>query len=169
MKTYNLYRHLIGLSLIMVLLSCEDDDGPISETVDFEADFFTTLVSFEEDAGCTAPRNFLNTQQGSGSASLVGNFTTQLTFCVNPANFEYENVQGSFVAGNGDELFITGGGQVVPTNKEGYDLEFKDPFTIIGGTGQFENATGNGLTESYVNMTTGRTDHIWTGTITTIR
>lgn len=168
MKIFNLYRNLIGLSLIIVLFSCEDDE-PISETVDFEADFFTVLVSFEEDAGCTAPRNFLNTQQGNGTASLVGDFTTQLTFCVNPATFEYENVQGSFVAENGDELFITGGGQVVPTNKEGYDLEFKDPFTIAGGTGRFEGAMGNGFTESYVNMTTGQTDHIWTGTITTIR
>jgi hypothetical protein len=78
-------------------------------------------------------------------------------------------VQGSFVAENGDELFITGGGQVVPTTKEGYDLEFKDPFSITGGTGQFAGASGSGVTESYVNMTTGITDHIWTGTITTIR
>jgi len=49
---------------------------------------------------------------------------------------------------------------------KGYDLEFMDPFEITGGTGQFEGATGSGMTESYVNMTTGITDHVWTGKIT---
>ena len=165
MKSISELLKVFCVLLFASLFSCEDK-GPKTETVDFEADFFTVLVSFEEDAGCTAPKNFLNTQQGSGSATLVGNFTTQLTFCVNPATFEYENVQGSLVAENGDEMFITGEGQVVPTEKEGYDLEFMDPFTITGGTGQFEGASGSGMTESYVNMTTGQTDHVWTGKLT---
>ena len=151
--------------LFVLLISCEEK-GPKKETLNFEADFFTLLISFEEDAGCTAPKNFRNTQQGSGTATLIGNFTTQLTFCVNPATFEYDNVQGSFVAENGDEIFITGEGQVVPTEKEGYDLEFMDPFEITGGTGRFAGATGSGMTESYVNMTTGQTDHLWKGMIT---
>lgn len=47
-----------------------------------------------------------------------------------------------------------------------YDLEFQDTFIITGGTGQFEGATGTLTTDSYVNMTTQQTDHVWSGTIT---
>lgn len=165
MKKIPMFLIASGMLLLFSFSSCEEN-GPKTETINFKAEFYTQLVSFEEDAGCSAPKNFLNTQQGGGTATLVGNFTTQLTFCVNPANFEYDNVQGSFVAENGNEIFVVGSGQVVPTEKEGYDLEFMDPFEINGGTGQFEGATGSGTTESYVNMTTGITDHVWTGKIT---
>jgi hypothetical protein len=160
-------KSIIKLSILLFTvfcIACEDDE-PTFQTVQFEADFFTQLVSFEENSGCSTPKNFLNTQSGDGTASLMGEFTTTLTFCVNPANFEYENVQGSFVAENGDEIFVTGAGQVLPSDEEGYDLEFMDPFEIIGGTGQFKDATGSGMTNSFVNMTTGQTDHVWTGTI----
>ncbi len=158
------------LAIIAISLGCsseEEDPKPVTES--FEATFMTTLVSFEENSGCTAPMNFLNTQQGDGTATQIGDFTTQITFCVNPSTFQYENAQGSFVAKNGDELFISGGGQVLPSDEPGYDLEFKDPFTITGGTGQFAGASGSGMTASYVNMTTGQTDHVWTGTITLIK
>lgn len=157
-----------SLLLATLVFACEED-GPEFETIPFEADFFTTLVSFAENDDCSAPKNFLNTQQGGGSATLIGDFTTTLTFCVNPANFEYDNVQGSFLAANGDEIFISGGGQVLPSDEPGYDLEFMDPFEITGGTGKFKDATGGGMTNSFVNMTTHQTDHVWTGTIRVMR
>jgi hypothetical protein len=75
-------------------------------------------------------------------------------------------VEAEMITDDGDALFLTDGGQVLPSTKPGYDLEFQDSFTIIGGTGQFEGATGSGMTESYVNMTTNRTDHVWRGMIT---
>ena len=159
---------IIPLLLVVILsffiLGCDNDEPEFVTNV-FTATFFTDLSSFAEDPQCTAPQNFLNVQQGNGSETTVGNFTTTLAFCVNPATFEYSNSMSSFLASNGDELFLDYGGQVVPTTKAGYDLEFKDPFTITGGTGRFEDATGSGTTDSYVNMTTGRTDHIWNGTI----
>jgi hypothetical protein len=66
-----------------ISLGCKDD-GPEFETKDFVATFFTDLVSFTEDSiTCTPPRNFLNTQEGSGSENTPGNFTTSMTFCVN--------------------------------------------------------------------------------------
>jgi hypothetical protein len=155
------------LSILWITSGCER--GPKFKTIPFKAEFYTVLQSFEEDAGCTAPKNFLNTQSGAGTATLIRGFSTTLTFCVNPANFEYENVQGSFVAENGDEIFVTGYGQVLPSDEPGYDLEFQDPFQIIGGTGRFKGAKGSGMTNSFVNMTTQQTDHVWTGTITVFK
>ena len=149
-----------------VALGCKDDE-PQFETKDFEATFFTDLASIGPDSiTCAAPRNFLNVQEGSGSEATVGNFTTTITFCVDPATLEYGDSEASFVAENGDELFLDVSGQVVPSTEPGYDLEFKDPFTIIGGTGRFEGATGSGMTNSFVSNATQRTDHVWKGTIT---
>ena len=151
--------------ICIVALSCKEESE--FETLDFEATFFTNTVSISPDSiNCTAPQNFLNTQEGDGSETSIGNFTTTITFCVNPATLEYTNSESSFIDANGDELFLDVNGQVMPTTEAGYDLEFKDPFTITGGTGRYEGASGSGMTESYVNSTTQRTDHVWTGTIT---
>lgn len=156
----------VCLCVVCLAISCENEE-PDPQPQSFEATFFTTLVSILPDSvNCSAPYTFLNTQEGNGTASLIGSFTTRMTFCVNPATFEYVDTEGSFVGANGDEIFFTGGGQVVPTQEPGYDLEFKDPFTITGGMGRFLGATGTMTTNSYVNQTTGQTDHVWTGTIT---
>jgi len=162
---------LVSLIVGVITFGCKKDECPVPEseyeTMDFNADFYTDLFSLAEDSiNCSSPRTFLNVQVGSGFETTVSNFNVRITFCVDVTTFEYDEVSGIMTAENGDKLYLDGGGQVVPTTKEGYDLEFKDPFTIIGGTGKFAGATGGGMTESYVNMTTGRTDHLWTGTIT---
>jgi len=156
----------VVLMLGIMAFSCKDNE-PEFETLNFEATFFTDLASLGPDSvSCAAPYGFLNVQQGSGTEPTIGNFTTTITFCVDPTTFQYINSESSFIDANGDELFIDINGQVLPTTEPGYDLEFKDPFTIIGGTGRFEGATGSGTTNSFVNSTTQRTDHVWSGTIT---
>lgn len=163
------YPKILLLACLIIgstTLGCQEDE-PEFETKTFEATFFTDLASLGPDSlSCEAPRNFLNVQEGSGSEPTVGDFTTTIAFCVNPNTFEYGNSEASFVAENGDELFLDVSGQVVPTTEPGYDLEFKDPFTIIGGTGRFEGASGSGMTSSFVSNATQRTDHVWKGTIT---
>ncbi len=162
---------LLSLIVGAITFGCKKEECPVPEspfeTKAFEANFFTDLFSLAEDSiNCGSPRTFLNVQIGSGSETTVGNFDVRMSFCVDVTTFEYDEALGVLTATNGDELYLDASGQVVPTTKEGYDLEFKDPFIIIGGTGKFEGATGDGMTESYVNMTTGRTDHVWKGMIT---
>ncbi len=161
---------LLSLALIIALsIGCCDEDGPQFETIDFNATFFTDQISLVPDSTgsrCAPPYVVVNTQAGSGSEPTIGNFTTSMTFCVNPNNFEYTDINAVMAAEDGDKLFLGGGGQVIPTTEPGYDFEFKDPFTIVGGTGRFEGATGSGMTDSYHKAAIGRTDHIWSGTIT---
>jgi len=159
---------LMILAIVCLAASCDDDDDPTTKT--FEATFYTDLVSIEADAACDAfaPHVGLNVQAGEGSSTEMDGLTTRISFCVDPNTLKYVNGQGSFVdKATGDEIFFTGSGQVVvPTSEPGYDAEFKDPFEITGGTGKYEGATGSLTTNSFVNFTTNRTDHVWSGTIT---
>lgn len=167
MKTSKINLFTVLLFLVSMAFGCKEDDRPTFETVPFEANFFTVLSGFEENAGgCASPMSFLNTQKGDGSATLIGDFTTTITFCVDINTFEYDNGQGSFVGSNGDEIFFEGKGQVKPSDHPEYDLEFQDTFTITGGTGRFEGATGTMVTDSYVKNSTQQTDHVWSGTLT---
>ena len=95
----------------------------------------------------------------------MGNVNVIFKFCIDVNTSEYGDTDGKFIDENGDELHVDISGQVKRTEKPGYNMEFKDPFTITGGTGKYEGASGNGVTESYVNNMTQRTDHTWTGTI----
>ena len=167
MKNLIIYPFVL-LFIFTTSLGCEKNKESL-ETHSFGANFYTILKGFVEDSSCAAPKNFLNTQEGDGSATLIGNFTTAMTFCVDPTTFEYDNAQGSFVGTNGDSLYFEGSGQVLPSTKEGYDLEFHDTIIITGGTGQFEGAVGELTTDSYVKNETQQTDHIWSGTIMLIK
>jgi len=155
----------VSVLLLSIAFGCEDDEGP--DTFQFEATFFTKLTGFAEDkVACSSPKSFLNTQVGSGTATRLGDFTTTITFCVDPNTLAYNNSEGSFMAANGDALFFEGEGQVKPSDHPDYDLEFQDTVIITGGSGQFEGASGTLTTDSYVKNTTQQTDHVWSGTIT---
>lgn len=160
----------VSVLFVGLAFGCEEDDGPTTETIQFEANFFTVLAGFEEDkVMCSNPKNMLNTQEGSGSATRIGDFSTTITFCVDPNTLAYDRGEGSFVGSNGDEIFFEGEGQVKPSAHPDYDLEFQDTFIITGGTGQFEEASGTLTTDSYVKNATQQTDHVWIGTITITR
>ena len=154
------------VSLILIFSNCDNKSS--SETRDFEATFFTDLESITPDSlTCSSPMTHRNIQVGEGSELNLGSFTTIMAFCVNVEDNSYGNIDAFMANSSGDTIFLDGGGKVIPTTtKEGYDMEFKDPFTIIGGTGKFSGATGSGITDSYVNAETNRTDHIWKGSIT---
>ena len=164
---------MLSLALIIALfIGCCEDDSPTFETMEFNATFFTDQISTVLDSTgsrCAPPYVGVNTQAGGGSESTIGNFTTSMTFCVDPTNGKYNDTNAVMTAADGDKLFLTVAGQVVPTTEPGYDAEFKDPFTILGGTGRFEGATGSGMTDSYHKAATGRTDHVWNGTITLMK
>ena len=160
---------ITGILIILVsafyMVSCGSEPSK-KTTHPIELSFYTDLVSLEPDSvTCQLPMGLRNKQAGSGSSIKYGGIAVDIAFCMNPDNFEYGNSTGKIVTETGDEIHIDVSGQVLPTEKEGYDLEFKDTFRIVGGTGQFEGASGNGITDSYVNMETNRTDHVWRGKI----
>ncbi len=150
--------------------------------IPFKARFFTRLTPDRlGEVVCDDPElpgpNF---QTGGGNATHLGRFSTELTFC-GGAGGVYGGAEGYLEAANGDRLFIAiESGQVIlfePGSQPYYDAYFKDPFTITGGTGRFEGASGGGMTDSLVDLWNEdypfpgpiipdhRTDHVWTGTL----
>ncbi len=125
-----------------------------------------------------------NLQCGGGQGTHLGNFNAVLSFC--GAGFDYKNGTGIFVAANGDQLWIKAPyilnengepvsvvGHVIPIEHPHYEARFNDPFIFAGGTGRFKGATGQGMTDSYVDLFDDngnflcdhQTDHKWTGTL----
>lgn len=119
---------------------------------------------------------FFNVQKGEeGRARYLGNFTSEVTFCVKPpgageSEIDYKDGKGTFFLADGHELYIeipVGVVKLIPQPAQ-YQAKFQDRFRIIGGTGPYENARGIGITNSFVNFFPeggDRTQHTWYGLI----
>jgi hypothetical protein len=114
---------------------------------------------------------------GGGVATLLGRFSTRITFCMDATDvlddgqltegesLPYVDGVGTLIAANGDELYIEISGAVLPSSDPEFDLEFQDRFRFTGGTGRFAGAAGEGVTRSFVDQAADRTQHLWTGTL----
>lgn len=145
-------------------------------TVPFSARFFTVGAGLLPDESCGPFPVLLNTQEGYGEATHLGRFSVRITFCMDVTDIldgeltegeslPYWNGVGTMTAANGDELFFTIAGAVVPSDHPDFDFEFSDPFHFAGGTGRFSGATGGGVTNSLV-VQGVRTQHVWPGSLT---
>lgn len=143
----------------------------------FKASFFTAQDLSDPRLGvgsgdCEDPSYpFFNVQKGEGRASLLGNFTTEITFCVKPPapgefQIDYKDGHGTFYTEDGHELHIeipVGVVKLIPPPSE-FQAKFQDRFIITGGTGPYENARGVGITNSFVKFFPeggDRTKHTW--------
>jgi hypothetical protein len=150
-----------------------DGDGNVSKP--FRASLFTGIAGLAPDPACGDPPRFLNTQVGEGEATHLGRFSVVITFCIDATDvlddgqltegesLPYDQGVGTLIAANGDELYLSISGAVLPSDHPDFDFEFHDPFSFTGGTGRFEGATGGGSTDSYVDQAADRTEHDWTG------
>lgn len=170
---------------MLFLLACQDaiqdQIKPMEDTIEtransgpkihnFNAHFTTTLTPTSETGDCSGDFSFFNNQESPegemGRMARFGRFTTRVAFCFNLNTFEYIDGEGTFFMENGDELYFTIEGQVLPSDHPQYDFEFHDPFVFTGGTGEFAGASGSGVTKSLVNLLEGGgdlTDHKWKG------
>jgi hypothetical protein len=103
-----------------------------------------------------------------------------MTFCNDVTTGQYSDTDVIFIAANGDELYAAVPiGQIVPNdeaNSSYYQNKFNDPMIFTGGTGRFENAEGEAMTNAYVhNDADGdgsdawRTDFFSTGTLVLVK
>jgi len=148
---------------------------PVLVTVPFKADFSVWSKTDYTDRRCGDHPNYFLTMEGHGNATHLGKVTVRFTFCCNVATGAYWGTEATFVAANGEELWLTiPQGQIYPNfgdNSHYYQTRFDDPMPIVGGTGRFQGATGYLTTNAWVHDGTDewRTDFFPKGTLTMVQ
>jgi len=104
------------------------------------------------------------TATGTGEATHLGRYTVSYEVEVDLPTGSGTGLSAQYVAANGDTLFAEGSGQATPTDDPTVFVVV-EMFTITGGTGRFDRATGNFTEERRVNIETGVTSGTISGTI----
>lgn len=171
--------------LILLLFACQSDDlydttntlleenftKSVLVDVPFKADFSVWDESDYTDDRCGGSPNFFLTMNGSGNITHLGITDVTFTFCFDASTGVYTDTNATFVAANGDELYAEVPiGYIIPNeedNSDYYQTKFNDPMYFVGGTGRFEDASGEAMTHAYVHDGTDewRTDFFSEGTL----
>jgi hypothetical protein len=108
------------------------------------------------------PTAFINLT-GTGTSTHLGLFTYNLQAQLNLPTLSATG-SATLVAADGSTLFLEGTGQGTPTSVPGV-VSIVETFTITGGTGRFEGASGNVTVERLVNRPTLTSSGTISGTI----
>jgi hypothetical protein len=99
------------------------------------------------------------TRDGTGTATLLGKYTSHATFQVNVLTGHGTGV-ATFTAANGDTLSTSVVGQSTPNTIPPTMLSIVEVYTITGGTGRFAGASGSFTMEVTLDLST----HVSSGT-----
>ena len=108
--------------------------------------------------------------EGGGEATHLGQFASVQSHCIDPDGSDpLSFTEGfyTFTAANGDTIFGSYGGRLIPTETLGV-FGLDGHFTIAGGTGRFEGASGGGSASGLVNLVTGEASVFLQGTISSV-
>jgi len=123
-------------------------------SVPLKADFSVWDHSDYTDPYCGGFPVLFLTMEGDGNITHLGKMTTTMTFCNDVTTGHYYDTDVIFIAANGDELYASiPEGQIVPNEEDNssyYQAKFNDPMIFTGGTGRFDGASGEALTNAYV-------------------
>ena len=100
---------------------------------------------------------------GVGNATHLGLFTYDLKAAVSLPGLS-ATASAALIAANGDMIFGDGVGQGTPTADPNL-VSIVETYTITGGTGRFEGASGNFTVERVLNRATGISSGAINGTI----
>jgi hypothetical protein len=102
-----------------------------------------------------ADGSLLVTFAGTGNGTHLGRFTEEASVIVTGDTF---SASVTLTAANGDQVFKSAEGSISPTSAAG-------PFTVLGGTGRFLNATGTGQVEMVFSDGGAQAAQTYAGTI----
>jgi hypothetical protein len=119
---------------------------------------------------CTEPLNIWRAiVDGKGTGTPIGDFIVHFDFCGDSLS-NYGNLEAFMALSDGDTLFVSAEGRVLDGKLEDHPdyvvSYWKDPFFIVGGTGKYEGATGEGMSDDYNSSEDPYSHHHWKGTIT---
>jgi len=150
-NAFNQY-HADDFDLEAVLKASKHGKKPKTKTITFKRS--TGTFKIVPDAGyCTAiPAPFQMVIEGSGNASHLGLFKVLNLACMGMDFSFMSPVFGTITAASGSEIH-TQMGAPYPDLENPPNLFY--PYTIIGGTDKYEDASGNFLMHGYTDPDTG--------------
>jgi hypothetical protein len=156
-----MFKKLMSLQIatlfVTLLSSSASSPNPIREVP------FNGSIEGVEIAAVEFPLLFVNAT-GWGAASHLGRFTMTYELEVNLLTLPFETSGTAvFTAANGDQLFTDIVGLGTPINED--ENSIVELHTITGGTGRFEEATGDFTRTYHLDRITGATSGSFTGVI----
>ena len=150
--------------------SASQDATPAAEGQEHLGRFRAVLVGTGapvEDGRCPALTIAIT---GPGTATHLGSFTTEQDHCVDPTGdtpLAFTDGHYTFTAEDGSSITGIYNGWMVPTESTAEDGLYliEGRFTIQGGTGRFEGASGSGVADGLQNLETGKANLVLDGTI----
>jgi hypothetical protein len=132
--------------LLVVLMLVLATAAPVAARRDQERPFKGTAAGFgmvQPDESCP-PVLLRSVFTATGRATQLGKFELDYYNCTPPGD-TITGIEMTFVAANGDEVFLTyEAHDVPPAGDDPTLLEITYDFEIAGGTGRFIGATGGG-------------------------
>ena len=122
---------------------------------------FKGTVSAVETGTTVFPTRFSD-RVGTGNATYLGRYTEHIVETINIPTMSSTGA-ATFTAANGDTLLATEVGQATRTSPT--TLSIVEVYTVTGGTGRFDDATGSFTLESNVDQTTGASTGTLSGAI----
>ncbi len=169
MKT-NLITLAVSLCALVAFSNCNR-----TETVAFDADFTGVYTAVYPDSLVCGPGPSMQIiVDCTGKETTLGKFTTHFEFCSDgKGNYPGKRMVAYMIAENGDSLFVRCAGQVIAGRVEdhpGHVVSYwRDPFEILGGSGKFKGATGEGMTDDFNSSEDQNSHHHWKGTMTLLK
>ena len=154
-------RYIIVLACLIIIGSMAFA-GSVAAKSDLP--FWGTIDEASETHEVIFPHFYVN-GNGSGTATHLGLFTYSFQATVLLPDRIGEGASAHFIAANGDDLYAEGYGMGVPSSIPDFNL-VTEHFTITGGTGRFDGATGSLVVERLVNTVTLESSGEFSGVIT---
>jgi hypothetical protein len=139
------------------------DQPPEHGMVPFKAKYNWRIVSQAPLPGCDGPGEARAFLEGAGTATQLGSFTITLNHCGRP-NVPLSDGHGTFVAANGDRLYITYFGVGGLTGAPPI-FGFESAVSFVGGTGRLANSTGEARVLGTIDIRIGGGTGDWEGEI----
>jgi len=140
----------------------------------FKADFTGADIIYGidtlSDLRCNPDSYIRIINEGKGYASQIGMFTSYFDLCCDYNGCYPEGYNEAYLVNlQGDTLFISICGEIVQGKAEDHPdcvISYsRDKFVILGGTGIFKGATGEGMTDDYRSSEDPYSYHNWEGYI----
>ena len=127
--------------------------------------YFSQVIAVVPEPGCNATGEARRYLEGEGSATHLGRYTVELSFCARAGGILADGL-GTFVAANGDLLHFTFEG--TSTFAPPFTVNFTSYSVFTGGTGRFDGASGRAVVTGAIDVRTGSGDGEWNGTISSV-